>query len=125
MCADVKNSSSNTPVANFEVVGFGGGAGSGVDVLTQAHAALGDVRAMAFSVCVGASYNSGTNQICFSIPIYGQVCVTSPIPIPGSPSISACAQTCGGTFLPTGVQVSVYLNGSTTPIYTGTPIGHC
>jgi len=124
MCADVQNSSSNSPVPNFELVGFGGGAGSTAHALTQAHAALGDVRAMAFSVCVGASYNSATNQICFSIPIYGQLCVTSPIPIPGSPSISACAQTCG-SIIPHGVQVSVYLNGSTTPIYSGTVIGYC
>jgi hypothetical protein len=124
MCADAKTSSSNAPVPDFETVGFGGAGGAQSNALTQAHAALGDVRALSLSGCVGASYNAGTNQICFSIPIYGQLCVTSPISIPVSASIKACFQTCGSIF-PHGVQVSIYLNGSSTPIYSGTVVGFC
>jgi hypothetical protein len=124
MCADAKNSSTNAPVPNFETVGFSVGGGAAANALTQAHAALGDVRALSLSACVGASYDSGTNKICFTIPLYGQLCVTSPISIPASASISACVQTCG-SFIPHGVQVSIYLNGSSTPIYSGTVIGFC
>src|SRR4051812_13377703 len=121
MCADAQNSSSNAPVPDFETVGFGG---AQANALTQAHAALGDVKALALQVCVSAAYDTTTNQICFTIPIYGQLCVTSPINIPVGGSIKACAKTCGSPF-PHGVQVSFYLNGSSTPFYTGTPVGHC
>ena len=123
MCADTQNSSTNAPVPDFETVGFGGGGSSSADILTQAHAALGDVRALALSVCVGANYDSGTNKICFSIPIYGQLCVTSPIKVPANASIKACAQTCG--IIPHGVKVSIYLNNNPTPIYSGTVVGSC
>ena len=124
MCADAQNSNTSPSVPDFEKVGFTGGAGSNAKALTEAHAALGDVRALQLSVCVGASYDSNTNKICFTIPIYGQLCVTSPISIPASASIKACAQTCG-RFIPTGVKVSIYLNDSPDPIYSGTVVGSC
>jgi hypothetical protein len=125
MCADAQSSSRNAPVPDFETAGFGGARGGGqANAVTQAHAALGDVRALALSVCVGASYNASTNQICFTIPIYGDLCVTSPISIPVGGALKACAQTCG-SFIPTGVQVSVYLNNSPNPIFSGTVVGFC
>ncbi|MBW3655969.1 MAG: hypothetical protein KY444_07665 [Gemmatimonadetes bacterium] len=123
MCADAQNSSSNAVVPDFETVGFGGAGGAGANVLTQAHAALGDVRALGLSVCVGANYDSGTNKLCFSIPIYGQLCFTPPFSVPANASIKACAQTCG--IIPHGVKVSIYLNGNASPIYSGTVVGHC
>jgi hypothetical protein len=123
MCADAQSSSSNAPVPDFETVGFSGGAGAGADILTQAHAALGDVRALSLKVCVSASYDPATKQICFTVPIYKQLCVTSPIGIPVGGSLKACAETCG--LIPHGLKVSIYLNGSTTPIYSGTVVGSC
>jgi hypothetical protein len=123
MCADAQSStSSNTPVPDFETVGFGGGGDPSANFLTQAHAALGDVKALSLSGCIGATYDSGTKQICFQIPLYGQKCVTSPVPIPLNASIKACFQTCG--IIPHGVKVSVYLNGSSTAIYS-TVFGSC
>lgn len=123
MCADAQNSSSNTPVPDFETAGFGGGGDPTANFVTQAHAALGDVKALSLSGCVGASYDPTTNQICFSIPIYGQRCVTSPVPIPPGATVKACFQTCG-VFVPTGFRVSIYLNGNSTPIYS-TVFGNC
>ena len=116
----------SSPVPDFETVGFGG-AGAGAKsaaALTQAHAALGDVRALSLSVCVGASYDPNTKQICFTIPIYGQLCVTSPVAIPAGGSIKACAQTCG-SIIPTGVKVAIYLNNDPNPIFSGTIVGFC
>jgi|1185.fasta_scaffold80743_1 hypothetical protein len=121
MCADAQNSSSNAPVPDFETVGFDG---AQANALTQAHAALGDVKALSLKVCVSASYDPGTNKICFTIPIYGQYCFTSPIKIPVGGTLKACAQTCGSPF-PHGVQASVYLNNNPTPFYSGTVFGHC
>jgi hypothetical protein len=123
MCSGAQNSSSNAPVPDFETVGFGGAGGAQANALTEAHAALGDVRALALSVCVGASYDSGTNKICFTIPIYGPLCVTSPIRLPGNPSLKACAQTCG--IIPHGVKASIYLNNNPTPFWSGTVVGFC
>jgi hypothetical protein len=123
MCADAQNSSSNTPVTDFETVGFGGAGGAQANALAQAHAALGDVKALSLSGCVGASYDPTTNQICFSIPIYGQHCVAAPVPIRPGATFKACFQTCG-VFVPTGFRVSIYLNGNSTPIYS-TVFGRC
>lgn len=125
MCADTQNSSKDAPVPDFEKVGFGSGGGHTANAMTEAHAALGDVRALRLSVCVGASYDSATNAICFTIPIYGHLCVTSPIPIPASASLKACAETCSHLGLPTGLKVSIYLNDSPDPIYSGTVLGYC
>ena len=124
MCADSQNSSNDAPVPDFETMGFAGGGRSGADALTQAHAALGDVKALSLQVCVSASYDSATNEICFKVPIYGNLCVTSPIHIPASASIKACAQTCG-SIIPHGLKVSIYLNNGPNPIYSGTVVGHC
>jgi hypothetical protein len=90
---------------------------------SQTQAQLQGVEALKLSVCVSASYNQSTNQICFNIPIYGNFCVTSPIHIPGSATIKACAQTCG--LIPHGLKVSIYLNGSSTPILTKVIWGRC
>jgi hypothetical protein len=90
--------------------------------LVESHARLKDLLALRLSVCVGASYNPATNQICFSVPIYEDLCVTSPVPIPVGASLKACAETCGG-LIPSGLKVTIYLNGN--PIFNGTVVGHC
>jgi len=92
-------------VADFSTVGFN------ADANAPSVAALEGVHALQLSVCVSASYNAGTNQICFAVPIYGNFCVTSPVPIPVSAALKACVQTCG-SFLPHGLQCTLYLNGS-------------
>lgn len=125
MCAEVKNANENTGehVPDFSVVGFtSGAAGAAGDRLVQAHAEVPDLKALKLAACVGASYNSSTNQICFSVPIYGNVCITSPISIPVSAEIRACVETCG-RLIPTGLKGTIYVNGG--PIWSGTIIGSC
>ncbi|HEX8675385.1 MAG TPA: hypothetical protein VF710_26045 [Longimicrobium sp.] len=118
MCAEGQNTSGAAQVPDFTVVGFANPASTGLT--TQAQASLEGVQAMLFQVCVSASYDPSTKKICFSVPIFGTVCITSPIPIP-SGTLKACAQTCG--IIPHGLQVTVYLNNN--PIWSGTPVGHC
>lgn len=105
-------------VPDFTVTGFDGASTR----LASAHSQLKDVKALKLSVCVGASYNPSTNQICFNIPIYGDICITSPVAIPVGGELKACAETCG-SFIPTGLKVTVYLNG--TAIFSGTVVGSC
>jgi hypothetical protein len=130
MCADASNAggSSGAHVPHFASVGFGGGgdgAGGGgsadANRLAEAHANL-DLKAMNLQVCVGASYDPATNKICFTVPVYGQFCIDSPVHIPGGGDIQACVQTCG-SLIPTGLKATVYLNGS--PIITVTLFGFC
>jgi len=106
-------------VPDFSVAGFGGSASN---PLAEAHARLGDLRALQLSACVGASYDAATNQICFTIPHYGRVCVTSPVAIPISADLKACVQTCG-SLIPTGVKATIYLDG--IPVFSRTVIGFC
>lgn len=104
-------------VPNFAVTGFTGNTRAAPQI-----AELAGVNALGLSACVGASYNSATNQICFSIPIYGNYCVTSPIPVPIGGALQVCAQTCG-SFIPTGLKATVYLNDSV--IFTTVLFGNC
>lgn len=123
MSGDPRNSSEHVP--DYSMVGFGGGSGGGAAAsnrLAEAHAAIPEMKALALQVCVGASYNSATNQICFTVPIYGDLCVTSPVSIPASGSLKACAQTCG-SIIPTGLKVTIYLNDN--PIISTTVVGFC
>lgn len=105
-------------------MGFTSGAAgaAGADRLAQAHAAIPDLKALKLSVCVGGSYNPSTNQICFTIPIYGDYCVTSPVQIPVGGSIKVCAETCG-SFIPTGLKATIYLNGNV--LFSTTLFGFC
>ncbi|GKS76760.1 hypothetical protein AVME950_17710 [Acidovorax sp. SUPP950] len=114
----------STHVPNFTAVGFAEGSSHAPALRSNAAGApnLEGVEALKLSVCVGASYNPTTNQICFSVPIYGNLCITSPIHIPVGGQLKACAQTCG-SFIPTGLKVTIYLNGN--PIYSGTVVGRC
>lgn len=124
MCAENKNSSSEAHVPDFSTVGFtaSGAGAAGGDRMVQAHAAVPDLKALKLSVCVGGSYNPSTNQICFTIPIYGDLCVTSPVPIPIGGSIKVCAETCG-SFIPTGLKATIYLNGNV--LFSTTVFGFC
>jgi hypothetical protein len=118
MCTEGKGYGAHAMVPDFTATGFANNSNR----MAAAHATLKDLQAMRLSVCVGASYNPSTNQICFSIPIYGDFCVTSPVQIPVGGSLKACAETCG-SFIPTGVKVTIYLNGSA--VYSGTLVGSC
>lgn len=105
---------SNDHVPDFTAAGFTGAAAPDAQAeVTRfgAQADLGGVQALALSVCVGASYNPQTHQVCFNIPIYGNFCVKLPISIPVGGSIKVCAQTCG-SFIPTGLKATIYVNGS-------------
>ncbi|BFO55351.1 hypothetical protein [Acidovorax sacchari] len=109
-------------VPNYGVTGF---AAAPQNVAPAAPSVnLEGVHALKLSVCVGGSYNQSTNQICFTIPIYGNLCFTSPIHIPVSAQIKVCAETCG-SFIPTGLRATVYLNGSSQPSFTVTVFGIC
>jgi hypothetical protein len=118
MCPSTNPSGSAGTVPDFTVTGFSHDGNR----LTDAHAKLKDLKAMKLSVCVGASYNPSTNQICFSIPIYGDFCVNSPVHIPVGGELKVCAETCG-SFIPTGVKATVYLNGAV--VFTTTIVGSC
>lgn len=113
-CKEHKNSDSNEHVPDYSTVGFAATATSS--------AKLDGVLALRMSVCVGASYNQATNQICFTIPVYGDYCLTSPITIPVSGQLKVCAETCG-SFIPTGLKATVYLNG--TVLFTANLFGIC
>jgi hypothetical protein len=118
MCNQTTPPNSQPLVADFTVTGFDGAPSP----MAAAHAQLKDVQALRMSVCVGASYNASANQICFSVPIYGHLCITSPIHVPVGGALKACAETCG-SFIPTGLKATVYLNGSA--IWSGTVVGSC
>jgi hypothetical protein len=122
MCSDAQSSSTNAstdePVPDFSVVGFGS---STTNPLAEAHAQLQDLTALQLQVCVSASYNPTTNKICFTVPIYGHLCITPPIKVPVGATLKACAQTCG--IIPHGLKVTIYLNN--TVIYSGTVVGRC
>lgn len=104
-------------VPDFTVTGFEGGSS---DRLAATHAQLKNVQALRMSVCVGASYNSSTNEVCFEIPIYGQFCIPSPVKIPVDAELKVCAETCG-SIIPTGLKATLYVNGSavTTVVLVG------
>lgn len=131
MCGDAKNAgsgpsnaSTGSHVPHFSAVGFGGaggGGGAGANRLAEAHANL-DLKALNLQACVGASYDPATNQICFTVPFYGQFCVDSPVQIPFGGDLQACVQTCG-SLIPTGLKATIYLNGN--PIISVTLFGFC
>ena len=108
-------------VPDFTATGFAQTASANAASINPL-AAYPDVQALKLSACVSASYNSSTNQICFSIPIYGQFCIPSPIHIPVGGQLKACAETCG-SFIPTGLKVTIYFNGNA--IWSGTVWGSC
>ncbi|WP_343622339.1 hypothetical protein [Roseateles puraquae] len=99
-CTCQTNASAHVP--DFSVTGFRGAAAAPVQ--------LEGIQALDLSFCVEASTAAG-NQICFSVPVFGRFCVTSPIPIPAGAQLRACGETCG-SFIPTGLKVTIYLNGN-------------
>ena len=126
MCADTTNTragageGSEDHVPDFSTVGFAATAKSSEDRIAQALAAYPDVKALGISGCVTAAYSASTNQVCFTIPIIGQYCFTSPVTLPGNPTIKACFQTCG--IIPKGAKVTIYVNGDA--VFTKT-VGRC
>jgi hypothetical protein len=120
MCAENKGSNEPARVPNFTVVGFA--PRTSANRLAEAHAKIPGLRAVRLQACVSATYDAASNQICFSIPIYGDFCVQSPIQIPVGAELQVCAETCG-SIIPTGVMATVYLNGN--EIYSDTIVGDC
>lgn len=113
-CKEPNEISSSEHVPDYSAVGFG--------VTASSAPKLEGVLALRMSVCVGASYNQATNKICFTIPVYGDYCLNSPISIPVSGQLKVCAETCG-RFIPTGLKATVYLNGDV--LFTTTLFGFC
>lgn len=113
MTCTCQNNAAGEAVPDFTAAGF-----RGASAVQSQHEG---VQALDMSFCVAASTEAG-NQICFTVPIYGKFCITSPIPIPPNAQLKACGQTCG-SFIPTGVKVTVYLNGN--PIFTKVVWGVC
>lgn len=112
-------------VPNFAEVGFDAPeaeAGAEIESSIQDISSVLDasVEALKLSVCVGASYRNG--KVCFNIPIYGNFCISVPVRIPVGASLRVCAQTCG-SFIPTGLKVTVYVNGR--QVLTRTILGRC
>jgi hypothetical protein len=128
MSGDASNAGTGAHVPHFSAVGFGGGGGgagaggaAGANRMAEAHANL-DLKALNLQVCVGGSYDPATNQICFTVPIYGQFCIDSPVKIPIGADIQVCVQTCG-SIIPTGLKATGYLNGNV--IFNVTLFGFC
>jgi len=107
---------SEAQVRDFSIVGFH------ADTNVPSVPALEGVLALKLSVCVKASCTAGSNQICFTVPAFGDYCVTSPIPVPVGATLKACVQTCG-SFIPHGLQCTLYLNDSV--LVTKTLWGTC
>ncbi|WP_151804888.1 hypothetical protein [Acinetobacter bereziniae] len=82
-----------------------------------------DVLALDLKVCVKASLIDG--KVCFTLPIYGDFCIKLPVSIPISGAISVCAATCSKLYVPTGVKISVYINGGSESVYNMHFIGFC
>jgi hypothetical protein len=114
------NTSGAAEVPDFTTVGFDSPQAAGLTALE--HADLQGVQALLVKFCVSATYNSSTNQICFTVPVFGNKCIKSPVPIPIGGALKVCGETCGG-IIPRGLKVTVYLNG--TSIYSGTIVGSC
>lgn len=113
MSCSCQGDTSAQHVPDFTVTGFSGP--------SPASAQLEGVHALLLSFCVAAS-TEANNQICFSVPVFGKFCVTSPIPIPPGAQIKACGETCGA-IIPKGLKVTIYLNG--TAILTKVLWGSC
>lgn len=120
MCSMENTPVNQTPVADFTKVGF---QKQSTQLSAETQKQLENVSALKIQACVGASYNSTTNKICFKIPIYGDVCIESPVHIPVSAELKACVETCGGSLLPKGVKGSVYMDNQV--IWTGIIVGSC
>jgi hypothetical protein len=119
MCNESLNVHPAAVVPNFTAVGFGVQA---VEPLKSKPLLvdLANHETAMISGCLSAEYNPATNQICLNLPIVGSKCVTSPVTIPIGGQLQACYQTCG--IFPTGVRVTIRLNGS--EIYS-TSFGRC
>ena len=122
MCSEMKDSGGTSPVPDYSVMGFATNASKDMNRIETAHAKIPELKALKLSVCVGAKYDPATNQVCFTIPIYGDLCVTSPVKIPIGGSIKVCAETCG-SFIPTGLKATVYADN--TQLFTATVFGIC
>ncbi|WP_217694623.1 hypothetical protein, partial [Serratia marcescens] len=77
-CNEQDPHAQNEHVSDFTAVGFSQKTPAPVPVDLNQQGVL----ALKLSVCVGVCYNPAHNQICFTIPVYVDFFVSSPIPIP-------------------------------------------
>jgi len=111
---------SNEHVPNFATVGFDT---KPTPLANQNFALqLQGVQVFLYQTCVTGTYTPNNNQLCFTLPLYGDYCLTLPVHIPLGGQINICAATCG-SWIPTGLKVTVNLNGN--PIYTKVLFGSC
>jgi len=110
------NDPSTNHVADFTVTGFAPAVGA-----SEFQAQLPNIQALNIKFCATGSYNSQTHQLCVDVPVIGTKCISVSLPIPGG-NVKVCGETCG-TFIPTGVKVTVYFNNN--PIWSGVIWGSC
>lgn len=61
--------------------------------------------------CISVTVQGG--QVCLSLPLgLGNICLPIPIPVPDGTGAQACLSICTPYFVPTGVRVSVSVNGN-------------
>lgn len=101
-------------VTDFSAAGF-------TDDDAVAMPSFDGIQAALIKFCAAASVDS-SGKVCFKAPVFGPICVKLPIPIPVNADIKACGETCG-SFIPTGLKVTIYLNGS--PVFTKVVVGSC
>jgi hypothetical protein len=109
-------------VPDFTVTGFAAAPAAGGAQEFQAQ--LPNILALNVKFCVKASYSQQTHQLCVDVPIIGTKCITIPLPIPVGGSLKACGETCG-SWIPTGVKISLYVGTDPNPIWSGVIWGSC
>lgn len=119
MCTMANTPANQTPVPDFTTIGF---QDESALLSAEAQKIHESVLALRLSVCVAASYDPDTNKICFTIPVYGDYCIASPVHIPIGGKLKVCAQTCG-SIIPKGLKATVYLNDKA--IFTQVLFGSC
>ena len=61
--------------------------------------------------CISVTVQGG--QVCLSLPLgLGNVCLPIPIPLPDGTGAQACLSICTPYWVPTGVKVTVSVNGN-------------
>ena len=113
-----KNGAAAQHVPNYALHGFKGQRAKAPNQFE-----MEGVLALNYSACVSASLQN--NQVCFTLPYYGQYCITVPGGIPITGQVSVCAETCDKWGIPTGLRASVYLNNGSDPVFTVTLFGYC
>ena len=59
--------------------------------------------------CISVVIENG--HICLDLPVVGQKCIPIPLPFPDSTVAKACLSICTRFFIPTGVRITVEVEG--------------